>query len=119
MTVTHPDDATWRMAVHAPAESTLYLRVTDVPGWRATVDGRPVPVHRWDSVMLQVTVPAGDHDVVLTYWPQLLNLGLAVAAVTAAALVIAAVTAWFLARRRRRPAGSPTAVPAGSPTGGQ
>lgn len=118
VTVTHPDDATWRMAVHAPAESTLYLRVTDVPGWRATVDGRPVPVRRWDSVMVQVTVPAGDHDVVLTYWPQRLTLGLAIAGVTAAALVIAAVTGWFLARRRRRPTGSPAAVGAGSPAGG-
>jgi len=98
--VTHPDAATWTMTLDAHATSTLYLRLTDVPGWHATVDGRPVPIRPWDSVMQRLTVPAGRHVVVVSYWPATFELGLVLAAATALALAIAIAIA-VGARRRR------------------
>ena len=37
------------------------------PGWTATVDGRPVPIHRVDHVLMGVEVPAGSHEVALRH----------------------------------------------------
>lgn len=100
--VSHPDDATWRMVVDGPRTSTLYLRLTAVPGWRGTVDGRPVPLRTWDSVLLKLTVPAGRHVVLVTYWPAAFQLGLVIAAVTATAIAVAVIVA-ATRRYRSRP----------------
>jgi len=97
--VSHPDDATWRMVVDPSRTSTLYLRLTAVPGWRATLDGRPIPLQTWDSVLLRATIPAGRHVVRVTYWPPAFQLGLDLCAVTLTAMAVVAVTA---ATRRRR-----------------
>ena len=48
----------------------LRLRLTDVPGWHATIDGRPVPLQRFAGVMLQMEVPAGHHTIELTTGPR-------------------------------------------------
>jgi uncharacterized membrane protein YfhO len=38
-----------------------------VPGWRAWVNGEPVPVLTADHLFLGVIVPPGEHDVELRY----------------------------------------------------
>jgi hypothetical protein len=90
---------TWRIEVDAHARSLLVARVTAVPGWHATIDGRPLRLRTYDTVLLAAVVPAGHHVVVLHYWPGLLHTGLVVAAASAAALACA--LAWSLWRRRR------------------
>jgi hypothetical protein len=95
--VSHPDDATWHMNVTASGPSVLYLRLTSVPGWRATVDGHPVPIRTWDSAMQKIAIPSGRHVVVVTYWPEGFKLGFELAAITVAVLILSAV----IARRRR------------------
>lgn len=44
-------------------------------GWRARVDGRPVPVHRVGGAVLGVVVPEGARDVRLFYRPDAWILG--------------------------------------------
>jgi hypothetical protein len=46
------------------------------PGWRATVDGRPVPVLRANVAFRAVSVPAGSHVVDMVYRPPLTMVGL-------------------------------------------
>ena len=77
--VTHPSPSSWRMVTNAPKPSVLRLRLTDVPGWRATVDGKPVAVDSFARVMLQVPIPPGRHVVELRFWPKAFSVGLLLA----------------------------------------
>ncbi len=102
--VTHPGPASWKLTTDAPGPRVLRLRLTDVPGWHASIDGRALPLRRFAGVMLQARIPPGRHRIELHYWPDMFNLGLAVAGVAVVAL---AVPVAFGARRRR--GRSPTA----------
>ena len=105
--VAHPDDATWRVVVDDKAASLVRFRLTDVPGWRATLDGRTLALAPWASgAMLEARVPVGEHVITLHYWPRAFSYGLVVGAGSAGALVLTVAGAAVL-RRRRRPVGSP------------
>ena len=67
------------------------------PGWRATVDGGPVPLVRADYLLRALCVPAGEHQVVLVYDPLSVKVGLAVTGLVALALV--GVGAWTARQR--------------------
>ena len=100
--VDYPDYGTWRVQTYSSAPSVVRLHVTDVPGWHASIDGRPLALDRYSGVMLQARIPGGRHLIVLHYWPTAFSAGLALAAVAAAALLVGpAVLA--LRRRTRRP----------------
>lgn len=102
---------TLRVQVDTKAPSALVLRVTGVPGWQATVDGRPIALHHAEAIELSTHVPAGRHTVTLRYWPRLFGVGLWISLASALALLAAAAWAtggriFDAARLRRR--GSPT-----------
>ena len=102
-TVTHPSPNAWRMVTHPTTQSVLRLRLSNVPGWRATIDGKPVTVRPFARIMLQVRVPPGRHVVELQYWPTTFSFGIVVALCAALGLAILL----FVARiRSRRPFGS-------------
>ena len=94
-----PYPGAWKVTTGAETPEALRLRVTDVPGWHATLDGRPIALKPFAGVMLQTRVPAGHHTIVLTYWPTAFTLGLLLAGLSASGLVLALV---FESRRRRR-----------------
>lgn len=77
----------------------LVLTDTFAPGWVARVDGREVPILRADYMFRAVAVPAGTHDVVFSYEPAALRVGLAVAAGTLC--IIVGMLAASLRRRLR------------------
>ena len=105
---TEPDAATWRLDVDTTAPSVLRLRLTDVPGWHATIDGHPLALESWASgLMIQARVPAGKHIVELTYWPTAFSAGIAVGGAVAVGLVAASVTSVVIGRRRRRSSPEP------------
>jgi len=116
LTVTSP--TAWRLTIDPRYKSLLQLRLTNVPGWEATIDGRPLTLRSLDSVMLQATVPAGRSVIQLVYRPKAYAIGLDLALGAVVALVGASVVA-FVARRRRarRPprlslrSGTPTLLP--------
>jgi uncharacterized membrane protein YfhO len=101
--VTHPTASEWKLTTHATEPQALRLRLTDVPGWHASVDGRSVPIQRFAGVMLQVVVPAGRHQVRLTYWPSRFTLGIVLAAGAAVGLLSALVLDHRRHRHRPRP----------------
>ena len=64
------------------------------PGYRATLDGREVPVGSYRGLLPTVELPAGElgGKLVLAYRPRALVAGAAIAAVT---LLIICALAWF------------------------
>ena len=101
VTVAHPDPATWTMITTAPDPEVLRLRLTDLPGWHATVDGHPVPLTRFAGVMLQANLPPGRHQVRLYYWPAAFTQGIVLAAVAAVGLLCGLVAERTRRRGRR------------------
>jgi hypothetical protein len=98
--VMHPSAASLRITTDTATAQVLRVRVTALPGWHGTIDGRPLPLRHWASgAMLEASVPAGRHVVELTYWPELFTVGLAVAA--AVLVCFAAVVALAWVRRAR------------------
>jgi hypothetical protein len=54
------------LRLRVDAEGDAFVVVSEMafpPGWTATVEGRPAPIHRVDHVLMGVEVPAGAHDV--------------------------------------------------------
>ncbi len=100
--VSTPNPSTWRVVTDAPGPTVLRLHLTDVPGWRATVDGAPLALRRWSGLMLEARIPAGHHVVVVTYWPRAFTEGLVAAALAAACLVASVVIDGTRRRGRRR-----------------
>ncbi len=58
-----------RFAVTTGADAWLYVSEKAYPQWRATVDGRPAAVRRANVCGLAVAVPAGRHEVELSFAP--------------------------------------------------
>lgn len=93
-----PEDV--RMAVDAAAPSVVLVRNNWDEGWSATVDGRPAPVLRADYFRQAVPVPAGRHEVRLTYRDPWIGRGLLASGL--AWLVLAAALARAVGELRRR-----------------
>src|SRR5207248_4394065 len=95
-------------------DAVLVLSERDYPGWSATVDGQPSKVVRADYVLRGIYLPAGRHEVGLTFEPPGFALGVESASRTLlAALLLVALRlalALFVGARRwggilaRRPA---------------
>ena len=87
--------------VDAPQGGVLVVSVSFYPGWHATVDGRPVGVHRVNHRVMGVVVPAGARRVALEFHSPALRLGLIAAVLGCGGPAVGlAIVAWL---RRRRP----------------
>ena len=73
------------------------------PGWTCTVDGQPTDIARANYVLRAIKVPAGEHEVVMTFDPQTVHLTEAIAygALAVLGLMVAALLAVGFYRRRR------------------
>ncbi len=96
-----------RVVIDARSRRAGLAVLSDVsyPGWKATVNGREVPIHRVDYLIRGVSVPAGRSRVVFTYEPESARAGVLLSGGSLIALAAAAAFLLF-GRRRRRPAGS-------------
>ncbi len=63
----------------------LFLSDTYYPGWQATIDGQPTSILRADLAFRAIPVPAGQHKIIMTYFPDSFRNGLLIAA---AALIL-------------------------------
>lgn len=95
-------DATWRLAVHVPARSTLTLRLTYLPGWHIAADGHALSVHKIDGLFLSAAVPPGTSTIVVNYWPSDLTASFAIALAAIALLSAVSAAELTLLRRRRQ-----------------
>ncbi len=101
-----PDPARLEIKTSGTDPQVLRLRITDVPGWHATIDGKPLKLEPYAGVMLQARVPAGDHTVVVRYWPSSLTIGIFLAVLSAVGLITAGIVGRV--RRRRKSIESPS-----------
>lgn len=93
------------LAVDACDESYLVVSDSHYPGWQATLDGAPTPIHRANFVLRAVRVPAGSHRVRFEYEPRSFHAGLALSLLALGGLVAALFVARGsdrLTRDRRR-----------------
>jgi hypothetical protein len=84
--------------VTSPSDAFLVMAESAYPGWHATIDDRSVPVETANVAFQGVRVPAGQHRVVLRYFPRSLMLG---AGVALAALIVLAFVLAGPGRSRR------------------
>lgn len=86
-----------RIRVSAELTEPGYLVLTDAwyPGWSAKVDGNSAPIIPANFAFRAVPLPAGQHEVVFTFSPPLLKVGLAATGFTLILIVIAFAAAAF------------------------
>jgi hypothetical protein len=106
VTVHHPGPSRWTLDTSSDEPQALRLHLTDVPGWHATIDGKPLALEPYAGIMLQARIPAGVHKIVLRYWPQTFTEGIVLALGSATFLVVLVVASSFR-KRRRTASGAP------------
>ena len=81
--MTNPNPAAATVDTDAASPQMLRLRLTDVPGWHASLDGKPLVLTSYAGIMMQARIPPGRHIIELHYWPATFTagIGLAVCAV--------------------------------------
>ena len=89
-----------RIEAESAEDGVLVVNDTWLPGWEASVDGRPVPLLRADVLVRAIAWPAGRHLLELRYAPGELRVGLALSAL--GALILAGVSAWWMRARFAR-----------------
>ena len=96
------------LRISTSSDRERFLVVSEVwhGGWRATIDGKPAPVYRTNLAMLGLAIPAGAHNVQVTFQPLSWRLSLAISLATAVVFVSLA-SAWvarrILSARRQVP----------------
>lgn len=76
----HPEYVT--MTVDAAAPALLILTDAYYPGWQASLNGEPVPIHQVNGLFRGVFVPAGEHQVEMVYRPESWERGRVISLVT-------------------------------------
>ena len=66
----HEQHGTIQLQTETTADQLVAVTTTWYPGWHATLDGQPWPLYRVNGSFLAVQVPAGTHDLKLTFWPE-------------------------------------------------
>jgi hypothetical protein len=79
--------------IEAPGRAFVVVADSYFPGWGATLDGAPVPIHRVNHMLRGVAVPAGSHRLAMTFTPEGWRAALPVTRVAMVAWVLAAI-AW-------------------------
>ncbi len=104
--VVWPGPSQVRVQTNESSPQVLRLRIGSYPGWRATIDGRPLALTPYLSMMLQAHIPPGKHVIELRYWPKRFSQGLVIGACAVVALAVAALVTRrrsIIARFKREP----------------
>ncbi len=81
------------MVIDIKTNASGWMRIADswYPGWKAKLDGKEVPIQRADAVVKSVCIPAGEHQLTLSYLPTNIIPATWVSLLTIVASVAAAV----------------------------
>ena len=96
-----PDRLTYR-AKSVNGGVAVFSEVFFPWGWEATVDGKPAEIGRVNYVLRALRVPAGEHEIVMTFDPRSLRTTNVLATVSIILIYIAAASAVFVAVRPKK-----------------
>jgi hypothetical protein len=71
------------------------------PGWTATIDGQSAEIGRADYVLRAMNVPAGKHEIVMTFDPQTVHTTETIAYIALALLFIGIAVVIFMAWKKK------------------
>jgi hypothetical protein len=91
----------YRIRYHAVSPSLLKVSIAWYPGWRADMEGAPLPIMRVDHALMGVIVPAGENEVTLNFHSNRFGSGLAISLVSGL-LLLACVRVSRPSRHRKR-----------------
>ncbi len=92
-----------QVKTQSDAPQLLYLSDNFYPGWYASVDGKDSPIYRANYTFRAVALPAGEHQVRMSYAPLSFSLGLVTSLISA---VLATGVLGYLLLRDRHLGGS-------------
>lgn len=95
-----PNNYTYLVNVHTAKPASMIVRVTNVPGWHAIVNGKSVKLTAWHDIMQKLQVPAGTSLVKIYYWPKYFTYGVWLGILGFVAISI--ILAWEVRIRRLR-----------------
>jgi hypothetical protein len=84
----------------------LFMSDTWYPDWQATIDGKPTPIYRADYAFRAIAIPAGQHELKLTYYDPKYVAGRTISLTTNALALIGlgiGITGFTYSRRKKRP----------------
>jgi uncharacterized membrane protein YfhO len=102
VTIVEARPTDFRLRIHAPRHALIVSSQPWWPGWRVTINGRRREAQPVNGPFLGFTVPPGDWDVRVDYFPLTFYLGLVISMLTVIGLVAFGVL-------RGRPGFSPAA----------
>ena len=92
--------------INSPKGGVVVFSEIYYPGWQAFIDGREVEVGRADYILRALQVPAGKHEVVMTFDPVSLHTTETIAYIALALLLVGILAGIVLhIRRPRQPTG--------------
>ena len=97
-------DGVLRLSLDTPGGEARYLVLSEIwhPGWRATLDGRPVALHRTHLALMGLHIPPGRHTLTVAFRPLHWERALAVTGVAALVLLAVAGTLLYAVLRGAR-----------------
>ncbi|HMA36354.1 MAG TPA: hypothetical protein VKY74_17995, partial [Chloroflexia bacterium] len=84
-----------RLQAVAARPALLVVAESWYPGWRGTLDGRPVEILRANYLSQGVVVPAGTHTIVLEYAPDSVRAGALISSMGGLGMLLLAIWAWY------------------------
>ena len=102
-------EATWQadhLRLKAEADAPAFLVLSEVyypEGWRALVDGKPVPIHEVNTILRGVMIPAGTHEITMDFEPMDVRLGRLISNLSLLLIVLGFIPAAVSVIRSRLP----------------
>ena len=101
VTLTNRQPNELHYTVTTPKGGLLVLSEIYYPGWEATIDGKPAEIGRVNYVLRALKVPAGKHELVLSYRPASVSTTETAAYISIALILLGFLAVLFLTLRKQ------------------
>ncbi len=107
LTAYAPDKLTYKSSSSA-AQLAVFSEIWYGPdkGWKVTIDGQPAELIRANYALRALTVPAGEHEIVMSFEPESFYRGETISYVSSGLILLLVGASLFFAFRQNKPAES-------------